>query len=878
MTAKSFPFLWAAVVLTAWCSCASGSGGHVQSEALVQTPEPVRDLSGGDSQKKSESITILPLTARGLPDGQSYLPGTVQGELIADFSKYSDISVFDRINLENNYAELLSGYYDDDSQAGLDLGHLPPTDYFLNGSITKTSAGYALQIQVSKTIDKMMAASYSGTCTFEELDSLTGVRRASRKLLEDLGVTLTGQAKAELDGPATEQAAGAQIALSKGIEAMRKGTVVEALSYFTQSSNIDPDLAEAVSRVNIVRADISSGNIGEDTRNEISWRRAWVARLGECDNYVADYIKNTPLSTYLVYSTDLEKGAIDWERETRALSFRMALYPDKNWAAPLRGVMNAVYAGLAATGRADACGIPWPRRAISGEPSPIRAETTREYLVAVELVNEQGQVIGTQSVSLKAGWKTGFTGPHAPLLAREGLSISTASHESHATAVSTQTARTVTFPYVDANKITDRLSIRIARLNGRSVETTARANGVSIMTEAAYAPVFERQLNMISVPGGRFMMGGLDRNEQPRHLETVAPFYLGKYEVTAGEYRAFLTITGQRNGNEEEVLREAGRRGVVLGESDDMPADNVDWFDAVMYCNWLSEMTGRKPAYTINRNDRRSGSPEDVTWDPSSDGYRLPTEAEWEYACRAGTTTAYSFGDTISPSQARYTWNSNNTVHFPVPVGSFAPNPWGLYDMHGNAAEWCWNYDVRLGELRRAVRGGDYRLYDEYLRSAFRSWEPPNDSGRGKGFRVAAEQRRTEEQPKQGIYAIGGTGPAGGLVFYDKGSVSGGWRYLEAAPASTDFEAEYYEAARKCKALTVNGIGKWRLPKKDELNLMYTNLKQKNLGGFSGDSYWSSSGFLLPFLYSWVVRFSDGYDGSIRSRLSTARARAIRAF
>ena len=99
---------------------------------------------------------------------------------------------------------------------------------------------------------------------------MTGVRRASRKLLEDLGVTLTGQAKAELDGPATEQAAGAQLALSKGIEAMRKGTVVEALSYFIQSSNIDPDLAEAASRVNIVSADISSGNrgnIGEDTRN-----------------------------------------------------------------------------------------------------------------------------------------------------------------------------------------------------------------------------------------------------------------------------------------------------------------------------------------------------------------------------------------------------------------------------------------------------------------------------------------------------------------------------------------------------------------------------------------------------------------------------------
>jgi hypothetical protein len=133
---KAISLFFAAAVLAAVCSCASGGPAQdavftqtpEPGAAVVQAPEPVRPFSGGSGK----SITILPLTARGLSEEQNYLSGTVQGELMADFTKYSAISVFDRINLEKNYAELLSGYYDDASRAGLDLGHLPPTDYFLS--------------------------------------------------------------------------------------------------------------------------------------------------------------------------------------------------------------------------------------------------------------------------------------------------------------------------------------------------------------------------------------------------------------------------------------------------------------------------------------------------------------------------------------------------------------------------------------------------------------------------------------------------------------------------------------------------------------------------------------------------------------------------
>jgi formylglycine-generating enzyme required for sulfatase activity len=278
---------------------------------------------------------------------------------------------------------------------------------------------------------------------------------------------------------------------------------------------------------------------------------------------------------------------------------------------------------------------------------------------------------------------------------------------------------------VDAQKITPRLSIRIARLNGRGAETAARENGVHILTETNYARVLEQQLNMKSVSGGTFMMGGTEKDEQPRRRETVAGFYMGKYEVTEGEYNVFLSATG--------------RRGADNHNSDDVPV-SVDWFNAVRYCNWLSEMTGRRPAYTINRDD--------VTWNQNADGFRLPTEAEWEYACRAGTTTGYSFGDSISTSQANYD-GQNRTglsssisqgqanrgrVRGRMPVGSLAPNPWGFCDMHGNVWEWCWD----AKGMQRAKRGGDYLSWAEYLRSAFRNWSNPRNDA---GFRIVSSAR-----------------------------------------------------------------------------------------------------------------------------------------
>ena len=165
-----------------------------------------------------------------------------------------------------------------------------------------------------------------------------------------------------------------------------------------------------------------------------------------------------------------------------------------------------------------------------------------------------------------------------------------------------------------------------------------------------------------------------------------------------------------------------------------LPVDTVSWFDAIEYCNRRTQREGLTLAYTING----TGDSRTVTWNRNVNGYRLPTETEWEYACRAGTTTPYSTGSSITARQA------NLNVGKPTEVGSFAPNPWGLYDMHGNIGEWCWDWFGRYtsgvqtnpvgvsSSSVRVIRGGSlYHGDAEYHRSSQRFYGNPSGQGYG---------------------------------------------------------------------------------------------------------------------------------------------------
>ena len=178
-------------------------------------------------------------------------------------------------------------------------------------------------------------------------------------------------------------------------------------------------------------------------------------------------------------------------------------------------------------------------------------------------------------------------------------------------------------------------------------------------------------------------------------------------------------------------------------KGDELPVENVSWIDAVRYCNARSEKENLTPAYTIDGNT--------ITWDRSANGYRLPTEAEWEYACRAGTATPFNTENSISAEEANYYghypyeiennyFSQSNLETKPgeyrqttVAVDSFSPNGWGLYNMHGNVGEWVWDYygdygtsavtdpvGVENGTLR-VYRGGGWNDFAKNMRSAYRA-------------------------------------------------------------------------------------------------------------------------------------------------------------
>jgi len=206
-----------------------------------------------------------------------------------------------------------------------------------------------------------------------------------------------------------------------------------------------------------------------------------------------------------------------------------------------------------------------------------------------------------------------------------------------------------------------------------------------IRQSATTEPTVAASEDFALISGGTFQMGSPDSepersSDETRHSVTVGSFYMAKTEVSQQEYRAVM-------GNNPSETK-----------GDNLPVTNITWYDAVQYCNRLSEAEGLTPCYTI------SGTT--VTWDKSANGYRLPTEAEWEYAARANTTTPFSFGDYVHNSDANcynaYGYNndasgnwvngSDSYLRKTVAVDQYAANGYGLYNMHGNAAEWVWDW------------------------------------------------------------------------------------------------------------------------------------------------------------------------------------------
>lgn len=294
-------------------------------------------------------------------------------------------------------------------------------------------------------------------------------------------------------------------------------------------------------------------------------------------------------------------------------------------------------------------------------------------------------------------------------------------------------------------------------------ESASRSTEQSSSALASPAEASAVDDKLVLVKGGAFTMGSpadepWRSDDETAHDVTVSDFYLASKEVSQLEYNSLMGLEGRK---------------------DDIPVADVTWYDAVAYCNALSIEAGLVPAYSIDEQN--------VTWNLAANGYRLPTEAEWEYACRAGTTGPFNLDHSISADEANY------YGHYPYEIegnyfdqdvldvkpgvyrgeavasGSFAPNAWGLYDMHGNVAEWVWDYygaydagsaqdptGPETGSLR-VNRGGGWNDFAKNLRSAYRASLTPTSASPSVGFRVARSATLRE-----GV--VGGSGAAGGAA------------------------------------------------------------------------------------------------------------------
>jgi formylglycine-generating enzyme required for sulfatase activity len=241
-------------------------------------------------------------------------------------------------------------------------------------------------------------------------------------------------------------------------------------------------------------------------------------------------------------------------------------------------------------------------------------------------------------------------------------------------------------------------------------------------------------MKLVLIPKGTFMMGspieeeGAENDEEQHQVTISKDYYLGVTEVTQGQYEKVM-------GTNPSYFQ---KRVIRKSDSSMYPVEQVSWEDAVEFCKKLSDLPEEKKGGRV---------------------YRLPTEAEWEYACRAGSKAAYSFGEN-SKTLGDYSWYGDNSGSQTHPVGEKKPNAWGLYDMHGNVWEWCsdWYDEYPKGAVSdpsgpsegsiRVIRGGGWDFVAADCRSADRNWFGPSYRFNDFGFRVALSSSGIPKSPE----------------------------------------------------------------------------------------------------------------------------------
>jgi formylglycine-generating enzyme len=338
------------------------------------------------------------------------------------------------------------------------------------------------------------------------------------------------------------------------------------------------------------------------------------------------------------------------------------------------------------------------------------------------------------------------------------------------------------------------LSIEFAKADEVPVgfSATAPANGPQIKTEQGYMvpysvtiPGSDVKFEMVPIPPGKFKLGspadesGRKEDEGPQVEIEVPAFWMGKCEVTWGEYKCFMRMNDLFRSFETAGIRKVTPENeadavtapsnpfqpevtFAYGDKPTLPAVNMSQLAAKQYTKWLSKLTGQT--------------------------YRLPTEAEWEYACRAGATTAYSFGNDSS-QLGDYGWSVDNSESTPHEVGLKKPNAWGLYDMHGNVAEWVLDEYTADGYRRLAgklTKSGDAvawptKLYPRVLRGG--TWDNEPAELRSAARMPSSDDEWREQDPNR---------PMSPCWFTEEISLTIGFRIVR--PLATPSKAQLTQA------------------------------------------------------------------------------------
>jgi hypothetical protein len=413
---------------------------------------------------RGKSLAVNEPRNNGLPSGQTFTT-LVQGYFATTLGTYSAIDVQNRMNMEDilREAELQN------ESSSQDIGKVLKVDYLLVGTITRISSGCALNIEINQVQNNRAIARHSGAYTQEEIEDGTAVNKAALELLGQMGVRLTTLARAELQQAASRQTIQGQTALAQGIVAQRNGATVEAMTLYYQAAAVDPSLMEAANRVSIVSANIRTGNIGQDRRNDIQWRSDWLARLEETERYFDTFFK-TSQPYALIYTPEPQYGATNYRNETLPVSFRVELLEWSNWTDPVLKTVNDVWQGLDATGRKAAWGFEnWPRNRVSSNVNPFR-DGSRSLSIKVELLNDQKKVIASQTFSVRGSWDFSLN-------RNVGIQSFTSSVEG---------AKNITFPEVNASDLTEGLTLQFTAVDGVPVADASKNGLLMITTRSSY--------------------------------------------------------------------------------------------------------------------------------------------------------------------------------------------------------------------------------------------------------------------------------------------------------------------------------------------------------------------------------------------------------